>query len=40
MTERTSQKFDSIAFKEAHPELLSEYTKSSTSVVYDVKEAV
>lgn len=40
MTERTSQKFDSTAFKEAHPELLGEYTKSSTSVVYDVKEAV
>ena len=40
MTERTSQRFDSTAFKEAHPELLSEFTKSSTSVIYDVKEAL
>ncbi len=40
MTERTSSRFDSTAFKEAHPELVSEFTKSSTSVFYDVKEAV
>ena len=40
MTERTSPRFDSTAFKEAHPELVSEFTKSSTSVFYDVKEAV
>ena len=39
MTERTSSRFDSKAFKEAHPELVSEFTKSSTSVFYDVKES-
>ena len=40
MTERVSTRWDSTAFKKAHPELVSEYTKSSTSVVYEVKEAV
>lgn len=39
MTERVSQRFDSKAFKESHPELVSEFTKSSTSVMYDVKES-
>lgn len=37
--ERVSQRFDSKAFKESHPELVSEFTKSSTSVMYDVKES-
>lgn len=40
MTERTSQRFDGTAFKKAHPELVSEFTKTSSSVVYEVKEAV
>lgn len=38
MTERVSSRFDSQAFKEAHPEMLREYTKSSSSVIYSVKE--
>lgn len=40
MTERVSTRWDGTAFKKAYPELVSEFTKSSTSVVYDVKEAV
>ncbi len=39
MTERTSSRFDSKAFKESHPELVPMFTKNSTSVFYDVKEA-
>lgn len=39
MTERSSQRFDSKTFKEAYPELVSEFTKNSTSVFYDVKES-
>ena len=40
MTERESTRFDSKGFKEAHPEMQREYMKTSTSVVYEVKEAV
>ena len=40
MTERVSSRFDSKAFKESHPEMLREFMKSSTSVIYKVKEAV
>ena len=40
MTERVSSRFDSKAFKESHPEMLRDYMKTSTSVVYEVKEAV
>jgi len=39
MTERISQRFDSKSFKEAYPELVSEFTKNSTSVFYNVKES-
>lgn len=39
MTKRTTSRFDDTAFKEAHPELVSEFTKSSTSVMYEIKEA-
>ena len=35
--ETTSARFDSTAFKKAHPELVSEYTKSTTSTTYEIK---
>ncbi len=39
MTERVSSRFDSKAFKEAHPELSCKFMKSTASVVYNVKES-
>lgn len=38
LTERTRGTFDSAAFKKDHPEIAVQYTKTSTSVVYEVKE--
>ena len=38
MNERKSTNFDSTAFKEAHPELVSEFTKTSVSYVYNIEE--
>ena len=38
MREKVSTGFDTEAFKEAHPEMVSEFTKSSTSLVYEIKE--
>ena len=38
LSERTRGTFDSTAFKKDHPELAGQYTKTSTSVMYEVKE--
>lgn len=38
LTERTRGMFDSTAFKKEHPELAGQYMKTSTSVMYEVKE--
>ena len=38
LTERTRGTFDSTAFTKDHPELAGQYTKTSTSVMYEVKE--
>lgn len=38
VSERTSSRFDTAAFKKVHPELVREFTKQTTSTVYDVKE--
>ena len=38
LLERESSRFDTAAFKKEHPEMLSEYLKTSTSMVYEVKE--
>ena len=35
--ERTTTQFDTSAFKKAHPELVPQYTKSTTSTIYDIK---
>ena len=35
--ETTSARFDSTAFKKAHPELVSQFTKSTTSTTYEIK---
>ena len=37
ITEKPRSSFDTTAFKKAHPELVSEFTKTSTSVYYDVE---
>ena len=39
MREKVSTSFDTEAFKAAHPEMVGEFTKSSTSFVYEIKEA-
>lgn len=38
MSSRMSSRFDSTAFKKAHPELVSQFTKQTSSVVYEIKE--
>ena len=38
LTTRESGRFDSTAFKKEHPELVGQYMKTSTSVLYEVKE--
>ena len=38
MKEKKSPKFDEKAFKEAHPEMVSQYMKNSVSMVYELKE--
>ena len=38
ISERSSSKFDSAAFKKAHPELVNEFTKNSTSTTYNLEE--
>ena len=38
ISERSSSKFDSAAFKKAHPELVGEFTKNSTSTTYNLQE--
>lgn len=38
MKEKNSSKFDEKTFKEAHPEMVSQYTKNSVSVMYELKE--
>lgn len=38
LTTRESGRFDSTAFKKEHPELVVQYMKTSTSVLYEVKE--
>lgn len=35
--ETTSARFDSTAFKKAHPELVSQFTKNTTSTTYEIK---
>ena len=40
MKERSSSRFDTAAFKKAHPELVSEFTKTSFSTIYEIKEAI
>ena len=39
LSETVSNRFDKSAFQKKYPELVNEYTKSSTSVVYKVAEA-
>lgn len=39
LSERASTRFDSTAFKKVHPELVQEFSKTSTSVTYELKEA-
>lgn len=38
LVERESSRFDTTAFKNAHPEMLGDFMKTSTSLVYDIKE--
>lgn len=38
LTETTSNRFSSTAFKSAHPDMYQEFVKPSTSVVYNLKE--
>ena len=38
MSARMNSRFDSTAFKKAHPELVSQFTKQTSSVVYEIKE--
>lgn len=40
LNEVVSSRFDSAAFKKAHPDMVEEFTKKSSSVRYDIKEAV
>ena len=39
MSERTSSRWDSVAFKRAYPELVSQFTKTSTCITYNIREA-
>ena len=39
LTEHISGRFDSASFKKDYPELAGQYTKTSTSLFYEVKEA-
>ncbi|MBQ7220727.1 MAG: hypothetical protein IJS28_07095 [Synergistaceae bacterium] len=38
ISERTSSRFDTAAFKKAHPDLASQYTTESTATYFDIKE--
>ena len=38
LLERETTKFDTAAFRKEHPELVGEYQRTSTSLVYDIKE--
>ncbi len=38
--ETTRNSFDQNAFKKAHPEMISQFTKKTTSVTYELKEAI
>ena len=38
ITERASTRFDSTAFKKAHPDLAEQYTTSTTTTYFDIKE--
>ena len=38
LTESTSSRFDTTAFKKEHPDMAAAFTKSSSSVRYDIKE--
>ena len=40
LSERTSNRFSSTAFKAAHPDMYQEFVKPSTSVTYNLKEAI
>lgn len=40
LNEVVSSRFDSAAFKKAHPDMVEAFTKKSSSVRYDIKEAV
>ena len=38
ISERESSRFDTTAFKKSHPELVSQFTKKTTSLIFDIKE--
>ena len=40
ITERTSTRFDSSAFRKAHPDLAAEYTSEATSTYFTIKEDI
>ena len=40
LKETTRNIFDQLAFKKAHPEMVSQFTKKTTSVTYELKEAI
>ena len=40
ITERTSTRFDSTAFKKAHPDLAAQYTSEATTTYFTLKEDV
>ncbi|MBR1604006.1 MAG: Dna2/Cas4 domain-containing protein [Synergistaceae bacterium] len=39
LTEIKSSRFDSTSFKKAHPEMIQDFMKNSSSVVYSIKES-
>ena len=38
ITEKQSSRFDTVAFRKAHPELAGQFTKCTTSTVYEIQE--
>lgn len=40
LSETSSSRFDSTAFKKAYPEIAQDFIKTSSSVVYNIKEAI
>ena len=40
ITEKQSSRFDTTAFKKAHPELVGQFTKSTTSTYYEIEEVL